>query len=152
MLMPLCAGSSIETWVWPSKQNSSGTVCPTYSGEFFAHHHTRAKSSRPCTRLVAWLRCCSYANKFVNTFPLCGFVNWYPIMRLEAGALNVHPSQLERKSIRARQNNYKKPKWFNLTQNHSSSNSTCNGPLYTLSAISLSFVRRNSDDCKESFV
>jgi hypothetical protein len=36
----------------------------------------------------------------MNPLPLCGFVNWYPIMNREAGALNVYPSQLERKRKR----------------------------------------------------
>ncbi len=48
----LCAlvapSESIETWVWPSNQNSSGRVRPAYSGEFSAHHDTRAKSFRSC--------------------------------------------------------------------------------------------------------
>jgi hypothetical protein len=55
MLMPLSAGRSIETWVWPSNQNSSGTVRPAYSGEFFAHHDTRAKSSSPCSMVAVLL-------------------------------------------------------------------------------------------------
>ena len=42
--------------------------------------------------LVEWLRCCSYAKTFVNTFPQCGFLHWYPIMRREAGALNASAS------------------------------------------------------------
>jgi hypothetical protein len=81
--------------------------------EFFLHGylHIMILAQRDPAR-EAWLRRCSYANTFVNKFPLCGFVNWYHIMRRKAGALNVHPSQLERKIIKARQNNYKNPKLF----------------------------------------
>jgi hypothetical protein len=38
--------------------------------------------------LVAWLRCWSYTNTFVNNFPECGFVHWYPIIRRAGCALN----------------------------------------------------------------
>ena len=101
----------------PSKPGS-GRACRTGTGPGRSTRRTPMSSARivklaqRVPALVAWLRCCSYANTFVNPLPLCGFVNWYPIMRREAGALNVYPGQLERKSIRARQNNYKKPKLF----------------------------------------
>ena len=104
----LCAVRSIQTCAWPSMQIRYRTVTrrsPVSSTRI-------VKLAQRVPAFLAWLRCCSYANKFVNPLPLCGFVNWYPIMRREAGALNVYPSQLERKNIKARQSNYKKPKLF----------------------------------------
>ena len=54
MHMALCAAWSIQTLVWTSAENRSGTVRPAYSGEFLAHCETRAKSSRS-GRMVAVL-------------------------------------------------------------------------------------------------
>jgi hypothetical protein len=88
-MIALCAVRSIQTCAWPSMQIRYRTVHPANAGEFNAHRQTRAKSSRPYS-IVAVLR--SYANTFVNPLPLCGFVNWYPIMRREAGAFNVYPA------------------------------------------------------------
>ncbi len=76
----LCAlvapSESIETWVWPSNQNSRGTVRPAYSGEFFAHHDTRAKSSRPCS-MVAVLFVREYICKQLSAVWVCELVPYY---------------------------------------------------------------------------
>ena len=56
--------------------------------------------------LVEWLRCCSYAKTFINTFPQCGFLHWYPIMRWRIKCKCIHCGI---KYINASQNNsYKK--------------------------------------------
>ena len=76
----LCAlvapSESIKTWVWPSNQNSSGTVRPVYSGEFFAHPDTRAKSSRPCS-MVAVLFVREYICKPRAAVWVCELVPYY---------------------------------------------------------------------------
>ncbi len=75
MLMALCAqdARSIETWVWTS-------VRPAYSGhesgEFFAHHDTRAKSSRPCS-MVAVLLVREYISKHLSAVWVCELVSYY---------------------------------------------------------------------------
>jgi hypothetical protein len=47
--------------------------------------------------------------KHLSAVWVCDLVPYYvPRAWREAGALSVHPSQLERQSITARQNNYKK--------------------------------------------
>ncbi len=57
--------------------------------------HTAVSSSRililaqRVPALVAWLQCWSWANTFVNHFPQCEFVHWYPIIRRAGGALNA---------------------------------------------------------------
>ena len=76
----LCAlvapSESIETWVWLSNQNSSGTVRPAYSGEFFARHDTRAKSSRPCS-MVAVLFVREFICKPLSAVWVCELVPYY---------------------------------------------------------------------------
>jgi hypothetical protein len=56
--------------------------------------------------MVAALFVREYICKHLSAVWVCELVPY------QTGALNAHPSQLERKSIRARQNNYKKPKLF----------------------------------------
>ena len=80
MLIALCACRSvrvsIETWAWPSTQNGSGTVRPAYSGELFAHHDTRAKSSRPCS-MVAVLIVSEYTCGHLSAVWICASVPHY---------------------------------------------------------------------------
>ncbi len=76
MLVALCAARSIETWVLTSIQNSSGTVRPAYSAKFFAHHDTRAKSSRPCS-MVAVLLVREYICEHLSTVWVCEFLPYY---------------------------------------------------------------------------
>ena len=79
MLMALCAARSIETWVWTSTQNSSGTVRPAHSGEFFAHHDTRAKISRPCSMVAVLqqLLVREYIWKHLSAVWVCEMVPYY---------------------------------------------------------------------------
>jgi hypothetical protein len=76
MLMDLCSGRSIDTWVWTSTQNSSGMVPsrPAYSGEFFAHHDTRAKSSRTCSMDAVLIVRRRYICKHLSAVWVCELV------------------------------------------------------------------------------
>jgi hypothetical protein len=104
MLMPLCAGRSIEPWVWPSNQNSCGTVGPAYSDEFFAHDDTRAKSSRPCS-MVAVLLVREYICKHFFAAWVFALVTDYAPRRCRIKRMCIH---CESKCIRASQNDSKK--------------------------------------------
>lgn len=103
MLMALCAACSIETWVWTSTQNSSGTVRPAYSGEFFAHRDTRAKSSRPC-RMVAVLLIREYIGKYLSAVWVSALVPDYAPRSWRIKCMCIH---CESKCINARQNDSK---------------------------------------------
>ena len=98
MLMPLCAGRSIETWAWQSTQNGSGTVRPAYSGELFAHHDTRAKSSRPCS-MVAVLIVSEYICEHLSAVWVCALVPYYAPRRWRIKCMCIH---CESKCIRVR--------------------------------------------------
>ena len=88
----LCIVHPIQTWQWPSMQNRYRTVHPANAGEFVAHRQTRAKSSRPYS-IGAVLFVREYiCNPLAAVWVCVNFVNWYPIMRREAGAFNVYPA------------------------------------------------------------
>ena len=106
----LCAlvapSESIETWVWLSNQNSSGTVRSAYSGEFsvFAHHDALTKSSRPCS-MVAVLLVCEYICKKNSAAWVFALVPDYAPRSWRIKCMCMH---CESKCIRASQNDSKK--------------------------------------------
>ncbi len=89
VLMPLCAGRSIESYSkpWCSRAIRTAVERSARRTPVSSLHIMMLAQRVPA--LVAWLRCCSYANTSAKTFPQCGFLHWYPIMRREAGALNA---------------------------------------------------------------
>jgi hypothetical protein len=98
MLIALCAGRATSAMIalFAPFKPVLGRACRSGIGR--STRRTPVSSTRivklaqRVPALTASLRCCSYANTFVNPLPLCGFVNWYPIMRREAGAFNVYPA------------------------------------------------------------
>ncbi len=83
----------------PSNQDSIETVRPACSGEFFAHHETRAKSSRPCS-MVAVLFVREYICKHLSAVWVCELVPYYALRgwRIKCASKSAWEKKYKRKT------------------------------------------------------